>query len=280
MSPQLPVKGTMHDKRRDRPAQPEQTLAADAARDGCLAMVAHELKQPLSVLLLNLGMLLEKMAELDVGGAQELGQAMRHSIRRQARIIDDLFDLSRMRMGKFRLAPELLDLDEVAHAIAADVAFGTPERDVRVDVDTSARHWCMADRVRLEQMLSNLLDNAVKFSARGGRIRVRVAGADGFATVSVSDDGCGISAEFLPHVFRMFGQERGRDQAARPGMGIGLALVQELARAHGGRVEAQSEGPGCGASFTLWLPMPGSAAGLLSIPPSGANALSMPSPGA
>jgi two-component system CheB/CheR fusion protein len=78
----------------------------------------------------------------------------------------------------------------------------------------------------------------------------------------------------------MFGQERGRDQAARPGMGIGLALVQELARAHGGRVEAQSEGPGCGASFTLWLPMPGSAAGLPSIPPSGANALSMPSPGA
>jgi two-component system CheB/CheR fusion protein len=197
----------------------------DAIRDRCLAMVSHELKQPLSVLLLNLGRLLEKMAEPDVEGAQELGQAMRHTIRRQARIIDDLFDLSRMRIGKLRLDPEMVDLDEVVRAVAADVAIGAPDRDLRVDVDTSVRRRCLADRVRLEQMLSNLLDNAVKFTGQGGCIVVRVASGNGFARVSVTDDGCGISAEFLPQVFRMFGQETSANHVARQGMGIGLALV-------------------------------------------------------
>ena len=277
MSPHFP--GPAHDKPRDRQAQPVPVPAVDAIRDRCLAMVSHELKQPLSVLLLNLGRLLEKMAEPDVEGAQELGHAMRHSIRRQALIIDDLFDLSRMRIGKLRLDPEMVDLDEVVRAVAADVAIGAPDRDLRVDVDTSVRRRCLADRVRLEQMLSNLLDNAVKFSGQGGCILVRVASADGFATVSVTDDGCGISAEFLPHVFRMFGQERSGEQGGHPGMGIGLALVQELAKAHGGKVEAQSKGPGSGASFTLWLPMPSSATGTLPIPPCGANVLPMPTPG-
>ena len=185
----------------------------------------------------------------------------------------------RMRIGKLRLDPEMVDLDEVVRAVAADVAIGAPDRDLRVDVDTSVRRRCLADRVRLEQMLSNLLDNAVKFSGQGGCIQVRVASVDGFATVSVTDDGCGISAEFLPHVFRMFGQERSGGQGGHPGMGIGLALVQELAKAHGGKVEAQSQGPGSGASFTLWLPMPSSATGTLPIPPRGANALPMSTPG-
>ena len=277
MSPQSSA--PVRDPSRDRQAQPAPIPVADAIRDRCLAMVSHELKQPLSVLLLNLGRLLEKMAEPDVRGAQELGHAMRRSIRRQARIIDDLFDLSRTRIGKLRLDPEPVDLEEVVRAISADVAIGAPDRDVRVDVDTSMRHGCMADRIRLEQMLSNLLDNAVKFSGPGGCILVRVASVDGFATVSVTDDGCGISAEFLPHVFRMFDQERTGSQDGQPGMGIGLAQVQELAKAHGGKVEARSTGPGCGASFTLYLPLPQRAADTLPNLPRAAHALSMPTPG-
>lgn len=250
---------------REKQAQLEDALAADATRDRCLAVMSHELKQPLAALLLNIGRLLEKTADLDVQGVQMLGNAMRGSIRRQARIIDDLLDLSRMRTGKLRLDQVIVDLDEIVRAIAADVAIGAPDRDLRVDVDTSMRRWCMADPVRLEQMLSNLLNNAVKFGGDGGRILVRVTSTDGFARVSVTDDGCGISAEFLPHVFRMFGQERceGPIDYSDMGMGIGLALVQELAKAHGGKVEVQSEGRGCGANFTIWLPILSSASGSL-----------------
>jgi two-component system CheB/CheR fusion protein len=242
-------------------------------------MVSHELKQPLSVLLLNLGRLLEKVAEPDIRGAQELGQAMGHSIRRQARIIDDLFDLSRMRIGKLRLDPEAVDLGGMVRAVVADAAVRAPGRDLRVDVDASRRHVCVADPARLEQMLSNLLDNAVKFTGQGGCIMVRVASGNGFVRVSVTDDGCGISAEFLPHVFRMFGQEMSGNHAAPQGMGIGLALVHELANAHGGRVEAQSEGPGRGASFTLWLPIPDCVADTLPVAPRSAKARSVSSLG-
>lgn len=269
MSPSIPAPARQP---RDRQTPPAPTPAADASRDRSLAMVSHELKQPLSVLLLNLGRLLEKVAEPDIRGAQELAQAMGQSIRRQARIIDDLFDLSRMRIGKLRLDPEEVELGGVVRALVADAAVRAPDRHLRVDVDASRQHACMADRVRLEQMLSNLLDNAVKFTGQGGCIVVRVASGNGFARVSVTDDGCGISAEFLPQVFRMFGQETSANHVARQGMGIGLALVHELANAHGGRVEAQSEGPGRGASFTLWLPTPGGVADTLPATPRRASA--------
>jgi two-component system CheB/CheR fusion protein len=240
--------------------RPEPVVVADPSPDHCLAMMSHELKQPLTALLLNLERLLERAAEMDFHGAQSLGRTMRDSVRRQARVIDDLFDLSRMRNGKLRLDPVMADLDQIVRAVASDVALGAPDRKLRVEVDTSFRYRCMADPVRLEQMLSNLLNNAVKFTGSGGRIEVRVASIEGFAKVSVADDGCGISAEFLPHVFRMFGQERRADSPDHSGMGIGLALVRELAEAHGGKVEARSNGVGQGAAFTIWLPLPPSPA--------------------
>lgn len=244
----------------DRPMRPDPVVVANPSHDRCLAMMSHELKQQLTALLLNLERLLERAAERDVHGTQSLGRVMRDSVRRQARIIDDLFDLSRIRNGKLRLEPVVVDLDQIVRAVASDVALGAPDRKLRVDVDTSFRYRCMADPVRLEQMLSNLLNNAVKFTGSGGRIEVRVAGVEGFATVSVADDGCGISAEFLPHVFRMFGQERRVDSPDHAGMGIGLALVQELAEAHGGKVAVRSDGAGQGAEFTVWLPLPPSPA--------------------
>jgi two-component system CheB/CheR fusion protein len=256
---------------REQQARLEQALVADAAKDRYLAMMSHELKQPLTALLLNLERLLEKTAELDVQGALMHGDAMRGSIRRQARIIDDLLDLSRMRTGKLRLDLAVVNLDEIVRSIcSADVAIGAPDRELRVDVDVSARRWCRADPVRLEQMLSNLLNNAVKFSGPGGHIAVRVTSVEGFATVSVADDGCGISPEFLPHVFRMFGQEQRVDPKGHPGMGIGLALVQELAKAHGGGVAVRSKGVGRGALFTVWLPLVN--------PASGSRIATLPSP--
>jgi two-component system CheB/CheR fusion protein len=109
--------------------------------------------------------------------------------------------------------------------------------------------------VRVEQILSNLLGNAVKFSPAGGRIDVQLAIDRNHARISVTDTGCGIAAEFLPHVFSMFGQENRQAACANPGLGIGLALVHELATAHGGRAEARSDGPGCGAQFLVWLPL-------------------------
>lgn len=234
----------------------------DAATDHYVALVSHELKQPLTTLLLHLDRLLERVTAQDAQGTLILGDAMRRSIRRQARIVNDLFDLSRMRTGKLTLDLVMVDLDTIVRSIASEVALRAPDRQLHLKLgDPSSPRWCMADPVRLEQMVSNLLDNAVKFGAPGGRIEVGVASIGSLARVSVTDDGCGISAEFLPHVFRMFGQERLVDADANSGMGIGLALVEELAKAHGGSVEVHSRGARCGARFTVWLPLLSQASG-------------------
>ncbi|WP_162248785.1 PAS domain-containing sensor histidine kinase [Rhodanobacter sp. Root561] len=258
-NPKHEQRPALEQRLREQQVQLDDALAANAARDRCLAVMSHELKQPLTALLLNLDRLLERTARMDVQGAQRVAQAMRDSIRRQARIIGDLLDLSRMRTGKLGLELAMVDLDEVVRAITADVAIAAPDRKIHMEVDASIERWCLADPVRLEQMLSNLLSNAVKFTGTGGRIGVCVTSVDGFARVSVADDGCGISPEFLTDIFRMYGQERRVDTFNDPGMGIGLALVQELAEAHGGRVEARSKGAGRGADFTIWLPLLSSA---------------------
>ncbi|RYE50279.1 MAG: response regulator, partial [Hyphomicrobiales bacterium] len=116
---------------------------------------------------------------------------------------------------------------------------------------------CFGDRVRVEQIIWNLLSNAAKFTPNGGRIEVRFESDDEFARVTVSDTGCGIAPEYLPHVFGMFNQGDENTASRNGGLGIGLALVEELTRAHGGRVEVQSEGIDRGARFSVWLPLLG-----------------------
>jgi two-component system, chemotaxis family, CheB/CheR fusion protein len=226
-----------------------------SAKDRFLAVMSHEIKQPLTELLLNAGLLLQMTPSGEQRQLHAIGEAMHCAVRRQARIIDDLLELSRIRTGKLRLELTTVDIAGMVRTACATVALTAPDMQLHVDIRCTGESLCLVDPVRLEQILSNLLGNAVKFSQGVGRVDVQLAIERGHARISVSDTGCGIAAEFLPHVFCMFGQERGRTAAPNTGLGIGLALVHELATAHGGRVEARSDGPGHGAQFTVWLPL-------------------------
>jgi two-component system CheB/CheR fusion protein len=187
---------------------------------------------------------------------QRLSEAIRSAVGSQSRIINDLLDLSRIRTGKLRLNRVAVDLGELVQTAATAAIANVPGKHIALDAQCDAGVICNGDRVRVEQIAWNLLANAAKFTPDGGSIGVRVVAENGFARLTVTDTGCGIAPEFLPHVFGMFNQAQ---EVASPngGLGIGLALVHELALAHGGRAEAQSDGIGRGAVFSVWLPQVG-----------------------
>ena len=232
-----------------------EAVSADASKDRSLALISHELKQPLATILMGVERLLELTSGTDSKRITDNLHAIRSATQRQAKIVNDLMELSRIRTGKIRLDPVLINVGELVYVVATTIAEGSPDRSIQMCIDHSGDHQCLVDPVRLEQIVSNLLNNAIKFSGSGGRIEVCVRSAEGFAKVSVADDGIGISQEFLPYVFSMFGQETRSDSVASEGLGLGLAIVKELAQAHGGRVGVRSDGPGRGSRFTVWLPL-------------------------
>lgn len=235
--------------------QQEIALRADVSKDFCLALISHELKQPLTTMLLGIDRMLESTCVRQVPQLADDLRVVQGAARRQARIVADLLELSRARTGKIRLAVELVDVGELMKGLTAAIAVSAPDKDIRMIRDGSVRLFCEVDPVRIEQIFSNLLDNAIKFSERGDRIDIRADACNRFAKVSVSDHGAGISPEFLPKVFSVFGQEPRSAPFAAGGLGIGLALAQELARLHNGKIIAASEGAGLGSQFTVWLPL-------------------------
>lgn len=239
---------------------------ANAAKDQFLAMVSHELKQPLTELLLHAEQLEQLDAAAGTPAVSRIGRAVKSAVRRQVRIIDDLLELSRIRTGKLRLETMRVDIAALVQSACDMAVLKAPQMQVQLDVRYAGQRFCLIDPIRVEQMLSNLLGNAIKFSRGRGCIEVDVSVDTRDARISVSDHGCGIDAGFLPHVFSMFGQELPRHGSANAGLGIGLALVHELATAHGGRVEAHSQGVDCGAQFIVWLPLADAAPAEAGVP--------------
>jgi signal transduction histidine kinase/CheY-like chemotaxis protein len=227
-----------------------QAQASNRAKDEFLAMLAHELRNPLSAILAAVGVLTR------LGPRDERLVGARSVIRRQtahlARIVDDLLDVARVTTGKITLAPEPVDLAANAARCLATLRASTPLDAYTVDVRTDTV-WVCADPTRLDQVVLNLLTNAMKFTPAGGTIRVRVGPEGDEAVLRVEDTGVGISPELLPRVFDLFTQgERGLDRR-HGGLGIGLTLVRRLVEMHGGRVEAHSPG-GRGSEFIVRLP--------------------------
>jgi signal transduction histidine kinase len=228
-----------------------------------LALLSHELRTPLHALL---GWV--RLLQRDV--AMEVRNRAIVSIDRNARamcqIVDDIADQSRISSGKLRLSLDVVDVQTLVRDAADAIRPSALERDVQVEMRApSALPVIRADRGRLRQVLANLLTNAVKFTPAGGRVELEAhAVAEGVRLV-VSDTGCGIAPELLPHIFVRFHQ--GKDALARAqGLGLGLPLVKELVERHGGRVNAESEGVGRGARFIITLPLsagksPGSPGG-------------------
>jgi signal transduction histidine kinase len=233
----------------------EAAEAANRAKDQFLATVSHELRSPLSAILLW-----AHAARLSARGSidAELKEALdgiESAARTQSRLVEDLLDVSRIVHGRLRVEFEPLNLPDVVRASADMHVMSARAKAIDLSVDVRDDEIpIQGDPLRLRQVIGNLLSNAIKFTPAGGRVRV-TAGRDGAeAYVRVEDTGRGIPPEFLPHVFDRFAQADPTVRRERTGLGLGLAIVQHIARLHGGDVAAHSDGPGRGATFTLTLP--------------------------
>lgn len=233
--------------------QAEQALReADRHKDEFLAMLSHELRNPL-VALTTAAHVLRAAAPDDRTTAGAQGVIDRQT-QHMVRLIEDLLDITRVRLGKLSLKRESVNLAEfVGEVTEAKRAAGALEGRAAVDVEASPV-WVQGDRARVEQIYSNLLDNALKFTPSGGTIHVGVRRNGQDAVLTVADNGRGIDANVLPRIFDLFVQAEQTLDRAQGGLGLGLALVRRLAELHGGRVGAASDGLGHGAIFTVTLP--------------------------
>ncbi len=221
------------------------------AKDEFLAMLGHELRNPLSAI--SSAASLIGLPGVSTDGVQRAKKIIQRQSQHLGRIVDDLLDLSRAMSGKILLNRAPLDLSAlVAHTLETFRATGrSGDYELIQDLDAG---WIDGDSTRLEQIASNLIDNALKYTPPGGRIEVRTWTENDDVVLSVRDTGVGISADLLPHVFDVFVQGSSTLDRAQGGLGIGLSLVRRLAELHGGGIEAESKGPGGGSTFTLRLP--------------------------
>ena len=223
---------------------------ANRAKDEFLAMLSHELRNPIGAISNAVGILRgPASAEHAAFATSVIARQSQHL----KRLIDDLLDVGRAITGKIMIAREPVDLAASArHVVSALQATGRlAERRLSVDLSPA---WVAGDVTRIEQILTNLLLNAVNHTPPGGHIRIEVARDGEAALLRVSDDGSGIAPEHLPRLFDLFFQGDTSIDRDRGGLGIGLTLVQRLAALHGGTVSAESEGLGRGARFTVHLP--------------------------
>lgn len=254
----------------------EDTLAeANQRKDEFLAMLSHELRNPLGAILTSIELL--KAEKLDNPEVTHVVGIVERQARLLVHMVNDLLDIARISKGTFQLSRARVELQTILrHAIEAAqpgiqaqghyLSVSLPEEPIWVDADPS----------RLEQVFSNLLNNAIKYTDAGGQICVNATHDRQQAVISVRDNGAGILAEMLPRIFDLFVQvDRSLDRA-QGGLGIGLTLVKRLVEAHGGRVEAHSEGIGHGSEFVVAIPVITQAASAASKPAEAGPALQQP----
>ena len=228
--------------------------AASRLKDEFLATISHELRTPLSAVLGWATML--RANKLDAAASARAIETIERNARAQAQLIEDLLDVSRITSGKFKLDVQPIELISVIKAAIDSVRPAADAKSIQLELrlDPAADH-IHADANRLQQVIWNLLANAIKFTAQHGHVQLNLDRIDSKAQISVSDTGEGISAEFLPHVFDRFQQADGAITRRHGGLGLGLAIARHLVEMHGGSIEAASEGIGRGAIFTLRVPI-------------------------
>jgi PAS domain S-box-containing protein len=228
---------------RDRAEQESQ------AKDEFMAMLAHELRNPLSAISAAI-QVLEASNGRDAP-ALRARSIIARQVQHLARLVDDLLEVGRVVTGKIVLERRAIDFADLVHR--AVTVFGVRRNDQHLEITTQSA-WIEGDLVRMEQIVNNIVGNAVKYTPAGGSVRVRLTTEDGDAVLRVEDNGYGIAPELLPRIFDLFVQGERTLDRAQGGLGIGLTLVRRLVALHGGTVSAFSEGPGRGSVFTVRLP--------------------------
>jgi signal transduction histidine kinase/ActR/RegA family two-component response regulator len=227
---------------------------ANRMKDEFLATVSHELRTPLNAILGWAHIL--RWGKPDEATVARGVEVIERNAQSQAQLIEDILDASRVITGSLRLNRGPVDLATVINAAADSVRLGSETKGIQLAVilDPAARHL-IGDASRLQQVVWNLLANAIKFTASGGRVEVRLQRAGGQAQITVTDTGEGVSAEFLPFIFDRFRQADATITRRHGGLGLGLAIVRNLVELHEGSVQAESAGEGYGASFIVRLPL-------------------------
>jgi PAS domain S-box-containing protein len=242
-------------------AQEAQRLAEQAVRmkDEFLAMLSHELRTPMSAMLGWLHLL--KIGKLSADQQMQALDTIERNARIQTQLVNDLLDVSRIVTGKMELETEVMPLDRALESALDSARLEGQAREIALEAEIARGQWLVrGNPQRLQQVFSNLLSNALKFSPKGSRILVRLERTASHAQVSVIDQGEGIPPDVLPHIFERFRQADSSTRRRHGGLGLGLAIVRSLVELHGGRVTAESAGPGLGATFRVGLPLAGPAA--------------------
>lgn len=232
----------------------EALLQADRRKDEFLATLAHELRNPLAPIRTGLDIL--RIRSGDAQATQRATDIMERQLRQMVRLVDDLLDVSRINTGKFAIKMGRVELKAVVNDALEVVRSYIELHGHELVIDLPDRPvFLHGDATRLAQILSNLLNNAAKYTNRGGRVSLTARVEDKILTVCVADNGIGIAPEMLGHVFGMFVQVDSTLERTNAGLGVGLSLARRLVELHGGTIEASSGGVGRGSEFTVRLPI-------------------------
>jgi signal transduction histidine kinase/ActR/RegA family two-component response regulator len=244
---------SLHGETEIRRRAEAELRVADRRKDEFLATLAHELRNPLAPLVSSIELMQAPTTDRD--GARRHLAVIERQVRQLVHLVDDLLDVSRITTGKLKIHPAAVDLEMVVQDAVETIEPQLRARSQSLAVDLPDDGvYVLADASRLTQIIDNLLHNAVKFSPAGSGISLSAMASDTSVCITVTDRGVGISDDTLSGIFEMFTQGQTIAEYAPSGLGVGLALVKQLVALHGGSIEASSDGPGKGATFTLTMP--------------------------
>jgi signal transduction histidine kinase len=226
---------------------------ANRAKDEFLATMSHELRTPLNAIVGWSNLL--RTGAVESSQVPKALETIERNARIQSRLIEDMLDLARIEQGMLVLSVGPTEIVRVVEAAIDAVRPAADAKGVRLQPVLDSHATVIGDADRLQQVAWNLLSNAIKFTPRGGRVQVRVRREPSYVELVVADDGQGIAADFLPYVFDRFRQADGKISRKAGGLGLGLAIVRAIVQLHGGTVNAQSDGVGAGATFSVQIPM-------------------------
>jgi len=250
----LEADGARAEATRVEAAARTEAEASNRAKDEFIAMISHELRTPLGAILIWTQLL--RNEQLDEAATTRALGMIERSTKTLAQLIDDLLDVSRIIAGKLRIEARPVDLGAVVDGALAATQLPAESKSIRVDyVVDGVLDPVSGDPGRLQQVVGNLLANAIKFTPDGGRVEVKLGRSRSHARLTVSDTGVGIDPAFLPYIFERFRQADSTSTRTQKGLGLGLAITRHLVELHGGSIEASSPGVDKGATFAVTLPL-------------------------